>query len=258
MKPFIHKIPRLPVFALALTLTACSENSEIPLNEEVLADYIEINSHLELDDLIACAGGRMNGLNGQSDSPTSVFFYPISGATDFRYFEAVDVADSTNFNQYFRKEIPSEPIFNGYLWKFNNSEFSDERMGIVTFLTEGKLHFCTPIRQKTNPKPTEVNPGLLTIQENNTSPSFQWSDGLIDENVIYFQVISDLDGNFISGTYTLEKNFTFYNLENVVLNISQTDPVPALEVDQEYLFTLMAVSEDNWVNLFVEKEFSTN
>lgn len=258
MRPIIHNIFKLLVFALAIVLSGCSENSDTPLNEEVLGDYIALNSHLELDDLIACAGGRTNGLDGQSNFPTSVFFYPIAGATDFRYFEATDISDSMNFDQYFQKEISSEPIFNGYLWKFNNPEFTNEKMGIVTFRTDGKLHLCTPIRQKTNPKPTEVNTGLLTIQENGTSPTFLWEDGLIDENVIYFQVVSDLDGNFISGTYTYEKNFTFYNLENVVLNISQTDPIPALSADQKYLFTLMAVSEDNWVNLFIEKEFSTN
>ena len=80
---------------------------------------------------------------------------------------------------------------------------------------------------------------------------------MIPENVIYFQVISDTDNNLISGTYTIEKNFTFYDLDNVVFNITDPNANPTLEPNKTYNFTLMGVSEDNWVNLFMEKELRT-
>ena len=89
------------------------------------------------------------------------------------------------------------------------------------------------------------------------TPRFSWEDGIIDESVIYFQIISDEANNFISGTYTFEKEFTFYDLSNVVLNITDTTSTPTLEPNQDYKFTMMGVSEDNWVNLFIEKEFTT-
>lgn len=248
---------KLIFIILTLLLFSCDEEDPV-LNELVLADYIRLNSSLALADLVACAGGQADGLLESAAEPTDVFFYPITGATDFRYFEAENVADSSDFTKYVAKELKSEPIFNGYLWKFNNTPFTGERMGVVTYKTAGKLHVCTPIRQKTNSKPTEVNPDLVEINENGTMPSFTWADGLIDENVIYFQVISDAENNLISGTYTIEKDFTFYDLSNVVFNITDSTFTPTLEPNKAYRFTMMGVSEDNWVNLLIEKDFTTN
>lgn len=247
---------QLITLMIILSFFSCTKEDE--LQENILADYIELNSSLELADLIACAGGKRDGLFGVASEPTSVFFYPIEGATDFRYFEAESIADSLDFSKYIAKDLSSEPIFNGYLWKFNNVSFTEERMGVVTYKTPGKLHTCTPIRQKTTTKPTEVNPDLGDILEKGITPTFTWEDGLIKESVIYFQVISDEDNNFISGTYTFEKQFTFYDLENVVLNITDTTSLPVLLPNRAYKFTMMGVSEDNWVNLLIEKEFTTD
>lgn len=246
----------LLVITLLLSVFSC--DSSRGFDEQVLADYLELNQSLERADLVACAAGKAGGILPESTTPTDVFFYPIQGATDFRYFEAERVEDSLDFTKYIRKELPDEPFFNGYLWKFNNTEFSDERMGVVTYLSEGKLHVCTPIRLKTNVKPTEVNANLITVTENGLTPSFAWEEGQIRENVIFFQVISDEQGNLISGTYTVEREFTFYDLRNVVFNITDTTSTPMLEPNRSYTFTLMGVSEDNWVNLFGEQLFTTN
>ena len=243
---------------LTIAIFSCNEDDNMSLNEETLAEYIELNNSLELADLIACAGGKEGGLFNIPNEPTSVFFYPIVNATDFRYFEAENVADSLDFSKYVLKDLDSEPVFNGYLWKFNNTAFTGEHIGIVTYKTPGKLHVCSPIRQKTNIKPTEVNPNLVTIIDNGINPTFNWEDGTIQENVIYFQVISDADGNLISGTYTIDKTFTFYDLNNVVLNITDTLSTPMLEPNQAYQFTMMAVSEDNWVNLLIQRSFMTD
>ncbi len=235
-------------------LTACKKAKK-PLTFEA---YYKQNSTLEEGDIIACAAGLPSGFAGEPTYPTAVFFYPIQGATDFRYFEAQNVEDENDRAAYIEKELTILPVFNGYLMKFENTGFEKDRMGIVTYKTPGIFHHCTPIRLKPNSKPTETNPDLITVTEDGITPRFEWTDGIIDENVIYFQVISDTDGNLISGTYTYETNFTFYNLDNVVLNITPEGDVPALIPDETYLFTLMAVSEDNWVNLFGQKEFHTN
>ena len=246
----------LILLLITLSFFACQKNEE--LQENILADYIELNNDLEPGDIIACAGGKDGGLLGPATAPTDVFFYPIEGATDFRYFEAENVADSLDFSKYVAKDLSSEPIFNGYLWKFNNIPFTGERMGVVTYRTPGMLHTCTPIRQKTTTKPTEVNNDLGNVLSNGVTPTFTWEDGVIKESVIYFQIISDADDNFISGTYTFEKQFTFYDLSNVVLNITDTIALPVLVPNEDYTFTMMGVSEDNWVNLLIQKEFTTN
>ncbi len=244
------------VYCLFLLLFI-SCNQEEAIDESILANYMEVNLDLERDEVIGCAGGRLGGLLGSQSEPTDVIFYPIEGATDFRYFEAPGDIDPRDYIAYQRKELDVDPLFNGYLMKFNNLVFDGERMGLVTYRTPGKLHMSNPIRLKINTKPTEVNPDLLSISDNGIHPTFTWEDGLIDESVIYFHVVSDLDNNLISGTYTFDRKFTFYDLDNVVLNITDPSSNPALAPNEEYNFTMMSVSEDNWVNLLIKSRFTT-
>ncbi len=244
--------------ALLIVFLSCQKDKITELNENILADYIALNEDLELDELIACAAGHPDGFSGDSMYPTSVFFYPIEGAYDFRYFESTQINTPDDYTGYQAKALNHVPVFNGYLRRFQNTAFTAERMGIVTYKTPGKLHVCNPIRQKTNIKPTELNASLLNIVENGVNPEFNWQDGAIEENAIYFQVISDSEGNLISGTYTFEKSFVFYELDNVVLNITDSTSTPVLESNHQYRFSMMGVSEDNWVNLLIEKDFFTN
>ena len=80
-------------------------------------------------------------------------------------------------------------------------------------------------------------------------PIFEWQDGVFDDTAIYFQAVLTENDDLLSATYTFDKNFQYYNLDNVVLNITEEEP-PSLEQAFNYGFTLLAVSEDNWVNLF--------
>lgn len=52
----------------------------------------------------------------------------------------------------------------------------------------------------------------------------------------------------------ISKYISYYNTSNVVLNITTQTP-PSLIVGNNYNFTLMDVSEDNWVNLVIQKTF---
>ncbi|MGB0882833.1 MAG: hypothetical protein ACPGSO_07745 [Vicingaceae bacterium] len=238
--------------------SACKKQT-VNAKQTSLQDYIAEKSELAIsDELIACAAGIPEGFMGESQYPTSVFFYPVTGAHSFKYFEAKNIADSLNYEKYVAKELPSIPVFNGYLHRFKNTAFQGERMGIVTYITSGKLHVCTAIRLKTNVKPTEVLPQNVTVTTDSIHPLFEWADGSITENVIYFQVVSDSLNNLISGTYTYDKIWRFYDLSNVVLNIKDVQPAPVLMPNTNYKFTLMGVSEDNWVNIMAEVPFLTN
>jgi len=84
-----------------------------------------------------------------------------------------------------------------------------------------------------------------------------WDEGKYKDSKIYFHVISDDANNVLSGTYTFERNFQYYKLDNVVLNVTQGTP-PVLESGAFYNFTLLGVSEDNWVNLFSEIPFQVD
>ena len=253
------KWSRCVILVVAIIILCSCKKQVVQHIELSLQDYIGENSELTISNsLIACAAGTPTGFLGEKKYPTSIFFYPVTGAHSFKYFEAKNLADSLNYEKYFVKDLPSSPVFNGYLHRFKNTAFENERMGIVTYITSGKLHICTAIRLKTNKKPTEVLPQNVTVTVDTINPLFEWTDGVITENVIYFQVVSDASDNLISGTYTYDKNFRFYDLSNVVLNIRDIQPKPVLMPNNNYLFTLMGVSEDNWVNIMAEVPFQTN
>ena len=150
-------------------------------------------------------------------------------------------------------------LFKGIMRKFNHPALSDERWGIVTYELDGKVHMCNPIRIKAAAEPTEDITAIVNIMETGVHPEFDWSFESEPNNVIYFSIVSDQDDNLISGTYTTDKFWTFYDLSNVVLNVTPNPyPAPELSPDSEYNYALMGVSDDNWIHTFASKSFRTN
>ncbi len=221
-------------------------------DDDVLATletYISSGSY-ELGAVIACAA---------SDFETNdilIFYYPEAGATNIRLFEtgSVDV-DKLDFSKYTRQFIVAEPFFNGHLGKFTQS-CSVEKWIVVTFELNGELKISNPIRTKQITKPTVWNDNVDVDQTTSGMPNFIWEDNPVGDNAIYFQVISDDENNLLSGTYTYDNNFQYYNISNVVLNVTTQTP-PSLIIGDNYNFTLMDVSLDNWVNWVVQKTFKS-
>lgn len=243
---------------LSLSILACdNETPELPANS-LTAYLVEKSSFAQSNRLIACAAGGQQGFLEDQDFPVSVFFLPIENANNFKYFEASIDQDPADFSQYQSVDLELVPVFNGYLQRFLHPGGETERWGRVVYESADSIHICNAIRIKLTQKPSEFAPELVSINQSDpTSPIFSWQDGQIVENEIYFQVVSDSNGNLISGTYTYEKQFQFYDLSNVVLNIRDVNPSPVLAPNEVYKFTLMGVSIDNWVNLIAEKEFRT-
>lgn len=248
--------------ALVVILLICSckkDSAPVTVKYRGLEKYLQDNKcFLRSSELIACAASQLTTVVDYNQYPISVFFYPIAGAYEFKYFETNDVnTDILDYSQFNEKQLPSEPVFNGYLWRFKNNTIAQDVWGIVTYKVGSTIHICRAIRIKHYTKPTQFAPELITIADSLTYPEFMWNDGVVAENVIYFQVVSDTLNNLISGTYTYDKYFKFYNLSNVVLNIHDVIPIPQLSSATKYNFTLMGVSQDNWVNLVGIKSFVT-
>ena len=243
------KLHRFLLFITFLIfLYSCSEDNDITTPRN-LQEYLELNSYREPDNVIACAANADQNL-----SLSYVFYYPIEGATEVRYYEADSLnVDENNFSNYRRKNLTEVSVFGDKLSRFSRTD-SEESWCIITYLTEGKLHKSDPIRLKNATSPTIWEDEVAINQSVTLSPKFTWSDFNITDNDIYFQVIANEDDDFISGTYTIDNYFQFYNTDNVVLNITTTTPVDLI-LDETYNFTLMAVSEDNWVNLVIQKSF---
>ena len=229
-----------------LLLYGCSVDQEV-LNGTLRAAVRD--REIVLDNVIACAA------SSQNDDLTHVFLYPRPGATDIRYFETTSLgADKNNFAEYEEVQASPKDVFNGYL-KQIDAQVEEGKWVIVSFEEDGRIHLCNPIRIKKDSKPTEYLPGNVQIEDlDSVTPKFSWTGGAYDDTIIYFQVVSTENNDLLSGTYTQEKIFRYYDTENVTLNITQSAP-PDLILGDSYGFTLMGVSEDNWVNLFSEVSF---
>jgi len=232
-----------------MSVVSCQNDEQVD-GFQNLQTYIDANSQSPLDEVIACAAS-----DPDDRAISYAFYYPVIGATDIRYYESETVAiDPNDFSLYSRKELANEPVFGGKLERFVRTD-SEEAWCIVTFKLQGTLHISNPIRLKNGTKPSEWTDDVAIDLSQSGAPKFSWNDGTIVENSIYFQVITDVQNHFLSGTYTYEKYFQYRNMVNVVLDIN-TEVPPDLEVGQDYNFVLMGVSEDNWVNLVVQNTFT--
>ena len=235
---------RILVLGIGLLLS-CSD--DLP-EDSSLSSFIG-TKEIVVDNVIACAASNPN------DDFVSVFLYPRPGVTNIQYFEAIDEGiEKTDFDAYQIKVSPLLDVFNGFLQKFEVA-INQEKWVIVSFEEDGKIHLSNPIRIKNKSKPTEYIAANVSVESNTINPLISWEDGLYDDTKIYFQVITDADNNLISGTYTFDRFFRFYELDNVVLNITPKTP-DSLQPGLTYGITLLAVSEDNWVNLFSTRNFT--
>lgn len=243
------------IFTTLMLLAGCDQS---PAEPDTLNGYISDAQRPLSRQLIACAGGGEQDVQTRADAPISIYFYPIEDAKAFRYYETASInQDPDNFDNYKEVDLEDAPFFNGYLWRFLSPPLTEERWARVTFETGDSLHVSNAIRLKYPVKPTLYDSSAVMVQPNGVSPAFAWPAVDDASDAIYFQVVSDRNGNLVSGTYTFEKTFTFYDLENVVLNIRDVSPPPMLDLGEQYTFTLMTVSEDNWVNLIAQRQFTT-
>jgi len=231
-----------------LLLASCSNTDDEVKDTNVLSNYIN-NRATEAGAVIACSAS--NELN----TAVLTFYYPVEGATNIKFFETENaLVDKLDYTKYKTGVIENAPFFNGYLGRFTTENLSEHWI-IVTFEFNGEIKISNPIRTKQINKPTVWNSAVTIDQANALMPVFSWQDNALGDNAIYFQVVSDVNNNLLSGTYTNEASFQYYNTENVVFNITTVAP-PNLEAVSQYNFTLMDVSEDNWVNLVSQKSFT--
>lgn len=229
---------------IGLIIFSCSNTDDEIIT---LATYLN-NNTFETGAVIACAA------SDEISNEILTFYYSEEGASNIRYYETETTQiDESDFSNYTRKQLQSEPFFNGYLGKFTQSS-SIEKWIIVTFELNNEIKISNPIRSKQITKPTVWNDNVSINQNDVGMPNFMWDNNPFGDNAIYFQVISDAENNLLSGTYTYENHFQYYNTSNVVLNVTTQTP-PILISGNNYNFTLMDVSEDNWVNWVILKTF---
>jgi len=242
------------VSILSLLFASCKKEKGNVQDFTLLSNYLTFNENLQSEELIACAGGNNVSFMNNQEFPIGVFFYPINGAYEFRCYETESVNVNPNdFNNYTLQSYFVSDVFGGKLKKFNHPASLNEKWVMVTYKTSGKIHKCNPIRIKASVFPTNDIANLTVVTEDGITPHFDWSADNDTNNVIFFSVVSDAQNDFISGTYTYDKFWTFYDVSNVVLNI--TDGTPVLQINSPYHYTMMGVSVDNWIHSIAMKNF---
>ena len=248
-------VVRSLLFVFCLLQFSNCKNDDIVIS---LQQHISENPTLTpFNELIACAAGGQTDFLDDANAPLNMFFYPLPDATDFKYYETQNASDDpSDLSLFYEKKIETISVFNGFLRRFPLPPPDKDVWGRVSFIANDTLWYCKPVRYKTLEKPSQYAPELCEVDlVEPLQPTFTWQDGIADDNIIYFQIISDEDGNALSGTYTTERSFQFYNLGNVVLNVTSPNTTPTLISGKTYDFTLMGVSSDNWVNLIMDKKF---
>jgi hypothetical protein len=239
--------PILYALTIVCLLSNCTEDNDVVVPTDTLENYLA-DKKWQDEAVIACA---------TSDTTAQelwTFFYPETGAKDIRLYETINSdADPSRFTNYSNTVLNSELVFNGYLRKFVTRPTIDKWL-IVTLMLRDTIRVSNPIRTKRLTKPTEWGTSIAIDQNISGNPKFTWPDNTTGDNAIYFQVVADSLNNLISGTYTYENTFSYYDTSNVVLNITKNTP-PPLNINKLYNFTLMDVSEDNWVNLATTVSF---
>ena len=231
-----------------LSIISCSNSSDdVTVIEETilnsLAAYVE-NRDIEMSAVIACAA------SAQGTNNILAYYYIEGEGIDVRFYETetIDVAND-DFSNYAQIDLKSEPFFNGALGMFTRTS-EVEKWIIITYELNREIKISNPIRTKQISKPTVYQQSVVIDQRISKMPKFNWLDNAFGDNAIYFQIVSDNQNNLLSGTYTFDSNFQYYDTSNVVLNITQGIP-PELSIERDYNFTMMDVSSDNWVNLLI-------
>ncbi len=226
-----------------------------------LENFIAVNAlTVQADSLIACAfsgdhGFLPTGMTGEA----RVLAYSYLPGVDFLYFRSTDeLSAATDLSHYeFDPGNGTRPVANGFfeVLPTESPAAGDEELFIVAFVSGAKVYVSNPISVKGTDLPTASFPEeLSTDLAQPRNPAFSWPDAPGD-NVIFFHLLTDIDGNVVSGTYSTENTFSYYDLANVVLNVSPGTPPASLSTGNTHRMTIMGVGSNNWVNFIRDATF---
>lgn len=233
-----------------------------PEDGQSLHSFIQVNNLTEQpDSLIACAFSGDHAFLPQGlGADVRILAYSYFEEGEFLYFHSTDrVAASSDLEHYtYRSALDTRNVARDFFEVLPMAQpptGTFERM-IVARVIEDKIYLSNTIFIKGVDELTASFPGGLAIEnEPQGIPRFTWPESPGD-NVIYFQLLTDGNDQVISGTYTVEPEFTYYQTDNVVLNVSPGVPPTSLPATNgPYRMTVMGVGANNWVNFIRDVEF---
>ena len=262
------------LLGLIFLLSACDDfeirpvEPEAPATFEPPADGQDLRSFLQgnnlteqRDSLIACAfSGDHAFLPAGLGADARILAYSYFPEGEFFYFHSTDrTAPSDNLSHYvFRRPLGARSVADGFfevLPMVQPAAGAFERVMVVRVIGGTAYLSNTIFLKGTDVRTASFSGQLDMTAAAGGNPSFAWP-GEPGDNVIYFQLLTDGNDRVVSGTYTTEPRFTFYETINVVLNVSPGTPPTSLPASGgPYRMTVMGVGENNWVNFMRDVGF---
>ncbi len=235
---------QLLTIVISVFLTSCIQTDDVAIISDAnntLAEDLEFQVY-QRDAVIACAANDELNLD-----LVKVFLYLEEGANDLRFYESntIDI-DPNDFNNYTKRNIGHQSFLDGSLRVFNRV-FDEDQWIIVSYHLDNKIKLSSPIRTKNASQPSLYSQSIEIDQQELGSPSFDWEVESYDNNAVFFEVVYTINEEVLSRTYTNDSQFKYFDLSNVILNLTDGTP-PGLTSDEFYNFLVMDVSIDNWVN----------
>lgn len=229
---------------LLLFLQGCKGELEEPtfLLSQVRQFYADFDVEETL--AFACADESIDNL-------TYIYFYPPEGATNIQYFETRNLQSvKTNLNAYNKRILEMEDVFQGKLKRLLRIG-EEDAFAIITFLVDDKFYQSEPISIKRQRLGT-IYDNLVNLDFSTAlQPKFSWNPAV--DNQFYHQVVSDVNDNFLTGTFTELPTFRYGSFNNVIDVISLN--IPDLVLNEDYKFTLFAIDVEFWVNVISTRDF---
>jgi hypothetical protein len=216
-----------------------------------LQEYFDDVSLNETDKITSFAASK----NG-NDNICLVYVYPQTNAFNIRYYETENTSvDEEDFTKYRRKMLDEELVFGLQFRQFSRVE-DHESWYIVTYQIDDIIYRSDPIQLKNKSQPTvwKAATDLEVTFPETLVPLFTWSDFGITTNDRYFHLITTNSSSFISGVYTQQNSFKYNDFSNTTSNINTITP-PDLILENTYKTKVLGISNENWVNLVIEKSF---
>lgn len=227
-----------------LVLTACNKKPQ----QSDLEQFVAENQGRSEDTLMAFGAGTMDSFMGSSELPISVFFYNVDGASAATLFVKSEEGSKDEFCYYSKaEEVPV--VFNGRMGRYALPKTYSGKWVVVAYTTGTTYNVSEPILLRADTHPTIDISSKIIATGDSLEPDFNWLGDFVKGNALYFSFISNSNNDFISGVYTTERTWKFYDLSNVVHNVTPTMN-PSLNSQDSYIYTNMGVGSDNWVRTF--------
>ena len=244
------KLRILFLFLIVLTFNSCSKELDQPTS--LLTQVIKFYEGLEVVETTAFAASAEDV---DISNTTYIYFYPVEGATNFQYFQTSSAnKNPQNLSNYNVRDFEIEDVFDGTLKRFVRTETNDV-YSIITYQADGKFYISLPLEFKDQRQRTSYSSVVNVDQTQSLMPKFTWTNSAFSANELYHQVVSDANNQFLTGTYTLAKQFQYGSASNVVNSINP-GVIPDLILNDDYNFTLFAIDGNYWVNSIIEEQFT--